>query len=327
MSNELDGIKETAAEIDAAAADWAARADRGLSAEEETALRAWLASDARRTGAYARVRGLALYTQRAAALGPQYDPGSFTVPETASMRPSRRRFLAAGSALAASVAVGGLLYMQDRTISTRKGEMRVVPLDDGSIVTLNTASRIEVQFRPEARHIRLLEGEALFDVAHDAARPFVVFAGDTNVRAIGTSFSVTRLKNAPVQVLVREGVVEVAREDAPVTAPVRVTAHNRAVAASGKPQIAAAPVQAAELQRELAWREGRIGFEGETLRDAAAKFARYSDTEIVIDDAAMAREEIAGLFQANDPVGFAKAIAVSLGGRAEVTGGKVRLTR
>jgi transmembrane sensor len=89
--------------------------------------------------------------------------------------------------------------------------------------------------------------------------------------------------------------------------------------------VAALPV--AELHRELAWRDGRIAFEGEALGQAAAEFARYSDVRIVIADPELGREEIAGLYQANDPVGFAKAVALSLNARAEVGSGEVRILR
>ena len=77
----------------------------------------------------------------------------------------------------------------------------------------------------------------------------------------------------------------------------------------------------------MAWQNGQIAFEGETLAQAAAEFARYSDTRIVIDDPALAKEEIAGLFKATDPVGFAQTIAISLNAHARIGEGEVRLTR
>jgi transmembrane sensor len=91
--------------------------------------------------------------------------------------------------------------------------------------------------------------------------------------------------------------------------------------------IDAMPVPAAQLHRQMAWQKGQLAFEGETLAQAAAEFARYSDTRIVIDDPALAKKEIAGLFKATDPVGFARAIAISLNVRARIGEGEVRLTR
>ena len=333
---------ETAKQIDAAAADWAARLDRGvLSPEDEARLDAWLAEDSRRIGAFAKARAIALYSDRARALGTQFDPEAFQASPAndRSFSPARRRMLW-GSAAAAGV--GGLVAAgyslqaaAGETYTTRRGEMRVVPLADGSVVNLNTDSRIKVHYTKTRRIIHLDRGEALFDVAKDAARPFVVHAGDTEVKAMGTSFSVQRLGDAPVAVLVREGVVEVDRAGlggAVQAAPIRLNANMRAVAPIGTGMAAPAPmtivaIAPVEVERAVAWREGRIAFEGETLAEAVRDFQRYSDTRIVIDDPALAGEEVTGLFQANDPVGFAQAVATSFGWHAEVGQNQVTLTR
>jgi len=127
--------------------------------------------------------------------------------------------------------------------------------------------------------------------------------------------------------LVREGVVEVFKP-ASDAAPVRVSANTMAEASSVQGEaIAARPLPPAQLQRQLAWQTGQIAFEGETLAQAAAEFARYSDTKIVIDDPALAREEITGLFKTTDPVGFAKKTAISLNLHASIGEGEVRLSR
>jgi transmembrane sensor len=315
-----------AQQIDTEAAEWAARMDRGpLDEAQEKQFLAWLGADRRCMGAYGRMRAIALTTERARALGPDFDPAAFE-----PKRPfSRRGLLQWGGAIAACalVGVGGtweVLRHRGRFI-TGKGETKVVALKDGSVVTLNTASEIQVNYSEALRSVELIQGEALFDVAKNKTRPFVVSAGDTNVRAVGTSFTVRRLEAAPVQVLVREGVVEVFKP-ATDAAPVRVSANSMAEAPADT-VIAARPIALAQLRRQLAWQKGQIAFEGETLAQAAAEFARYSDTRIVIDDPALAREEIAGLFKATDPVGFAQTIAISLNARAQIGEGEVRLTR
>ncbi len=325
---------ETAKQIDAAAADWAARLDRGvLSPEDEARLDAWLAEDARRVGAFAKARAVSLYADRARALGPQFNPETFqSSTRSPAFSPARRRMLW-GTAVAASVgglAVAGYgVSAAGEVYTTRRGEMRVVPLADGSVVNLNTESRIKVRYSRTRRTIHLEQGEALFDVARDVARPFVVHAGDTEVTAVGTSFSIQRLSDAPVQVMVREGIVQVDRGGAAgailVKANMRVVAPATAVFAAPAP-VRAAAVAPAEVERAVAWREGRIAFEGETLAGAVKDFARYSDTRIVIDDPMLAREEVTGLFQANDPVGFAQAVATSFGWHAEVAENQVTLT-
>jgi transmembrane sensor len=321
--------KKTAHQIDAEAADWAARLDRGpLSAEQDAQFQDWLGQDMRCLGAFGRIRALVLGTERARALGPDFDPAAFQ-PASAF---GRRRVLQAGGAIAACALLGSggawqLLRLRGR-FSTAKGETKVVALKDGSVVTLNTDSEVQVRYSDELRSVELIRGEALFDVAKNQVRPFVVAAGDTSVRVVGTSFSVRRLEAAPVQVLVREGVVDVFKPSARGAHSVRITANTMAVAqADTAAAIAAMPVPVAQLHRQMAWQKGQIAFEGETLAQAAAEFSRYSDTRIIIDDPALAREEIAGLFKASDPVGFAQTIAISLNAHARIGEGEVRLAR
>ena len=322
--------RETAIEIDAAAAQWAARIDRAaLSADDDLAFQTWLTGDVRRPGAYARVRAVALHTERAKALGSQFDAADFRSSPATGW--SRRRAVMAGGGLAASAVaatVGGLVFLgSTHRIETRKGEIKVVPLADGSVVTVNTASSLSVGFSSHRRDVTLLQGEALFDVAKDSSRPFVVRAGATLVQAVGTSFTVRRLVNQPVQVLVREGVVEVTQTGRQTPTPVRAALNTAVTAPLNNADPVTTVMAEPEVDRQLAWREGRLSFEGQTLSQAAAEFARYSDTKIIIDDPFLGREEIAGLFQANDPVGFSKAIAPVLNAHAELGDRVVRITR
>src|SRR6185312_16037325 len=169
--------KETARQIDAVAADWAARLDRGvLPPEEEARLDAWLAEDPRRAGAFGKARAVALYSERARALGPQFDAKAFS---EHAVSPSRRHLLwgtAAAAGIGGALLAGYSLSAAGEVYATRRGEMRVVPLADGSVVNLNTDSRMKVRYTATRRTIHLDRGEALFDVARDMARPFVVFA-------------------------------------------------------------------------------------------------------------------------------------------------------
>jgi len=318
---------KTASEIDAEAADWTARIDRGpLAPAEDQAFDAWLNGDIRAAGAYGRMRALALTSERARALGPDFDPSHFVSAEPLT----RRRAMQLSGAIAATALIGlasAWQFLGRRGhFSTGKGETKVIALKDGSVVTLNTASEIAVNYTEAQRSVELMRGEALFDVAKNKARPFVVAAGDTNVRVVGTSFTVRHLETAPVQVLVREGIVEVFKPAAGL-APVRITANDMAEAGGVAGEIAVRAMPETQVHRQMAWQSGQIAFEGETLSQAAAEFSRYSDTRIVVVDPGLAREEIAGLFKATDPVGFAKTIAISLNARADVGEGEVRLTR
>ena len=202
--------------------------------------------------------------------------------------------------------------------------MREVPLADGSLITLNTNSRVAVRFTPERREIHLEQGEALFDVAKNKKRPFIVFARDMQVRAVGTAFTVSMLPERPVQVLVKEGVVELNRDGAAKGPGIRVKAFTQAVAPSDAPIVASGVAQS-KLDRTLAWQFGRLAFDNETLQDAVGEFARYSDVRIVVDPA-VANRTVTGLFVSNDPIGFAKATAVALKLRVEVSEREVRLS-
>jgi transmembrane sensor len=185
-------------------------------------------------------------------------------------------------------------------------------MPDGSAIVLNTATRISTHFTDAQRQVRLLEGEALFNVAKDPSRPFVVEAGETRVRAVGTSFSVRRMLDGSIQVLVREGVVEVTREGGGgVSAPVRAVANTKLISHPGDPTQSQVLANA-DVARELGWREGRVSFDGVSLQQAADEFARYNDTRITFATPAIAHRKVTGLFAANDPVGFARAVALSM---------------
>lgn len=301
--------RESAADIEAAAFAWAARADRGpLSAEDQESLDSWIAADSRRAGAYARALAADAYLDRAAALGPHYQPARHAPPVW-----TRRHLLAgAGGAIAASlVAAVGLNAAWTRNrIVTPKGDVRRVSLPEGSAITLNTDTVVRQAFVEDERRIDLLRGEALFDVAHDPTRPFRVFADDVRVEAIGTSFTVRRHENGDVEVVVREGLVDVRRVG---------SAHGVQLAAATTSRVSGdAPIRPQALtpdavDKSLAWREGRLDLTGLTLAEAAAEFARYSDYQIAFETPDVGRLEVSGVYSISDPEGFAKAAALSLG--------------
>jgi transmembrane sensor len=299
-------------DIDTRAAMWAASVDRGdLSDEGKVALEAWLAQDRRHLGAYARARAVFAHFDRARALGPAFDYREFS-----SRRPPirRTRLLRVAAAMLAGIAlfVGVTVLRGTAATSTAQGEIRIVPLVDGSAVTLNTESRLAIEYSKAERHVELITGEALFNVAKDHTRPFIVRAGNTRVRAVGTSFSVRKISDDNAKVLVREGVVEVTEGEGTHVATFRVSAASELVTQSTASEPAV-PVPPAQVDRELAWQQGMISLDGRTLREAAAEFARYSPKKIIIDDPDLARRTVTGLFSANNPVGFARAVANSMG--------------
>lgn len=315
-------------EIDWAAAEWAARRENGLSPEEGEALDAWLAADSRHLGAYAKAEAVLAQLERVGAAGPDCLRDYFPEGQTMAVR---RRTLMVGGGIAAGLAVaaGGAAWLvnllgQER-YSTRIGETKEAVLSDGSMVTLNTNSEILVRYSRSRREIVLVHGEALFDVAKNKKRPFVVLAGDTQVRAVGTSFTVCLLPREPVKILVREGVVEVRRPEVPEAPPVQLLPYTRAVAAEDTP-IATEKVAPAQIVKGLSWRDGRLIFDNEPLAAAAREFARYSDIEIQVSPD-LETQTVTGLYVSNDPVGFARAVAISLNLNLEVSNQAVRLSR
>jgi transmembrane sensor len=332
--------RPSARKIDSKAAAWIAREDRGLTASEETELDRWLAGDSRRLGAYAAAKAVFAHTERARALGPSFDPGSFKaerfngfeVSLLSSSRLNRRRLVKLGGpAVAASalVANGGWLALNHASrFRTEIGQVRLVPLEDGSVITLNTRSQVLVSFTNQRRDVRLVSGEALFSVAKNRIRPFIVQAGSTRVRAVGTRFTVKCLPGQPVVVVVLDGIVDVSSDvdSGPVTLAANMKATAAGPGAPARVPIVAVNLGSQDIDRQLAWRTGHIAFEGETLREAADEFARYSDTKIVINDPTIGDQQITGLFNATDPVGFAEAAATALELHAEITEGAVTLT-
>jgi ferric-dicitrate binding protein FerR (iron transport regulator) len=206
----------------------------------------------------------------------------------------------------ASVAVlvtGLYFYVAPLRLQTGVGEQRSVVLGDGSLVTLNTSSSIEVQMAKDRRTVTLLAGEALFEVAHDARRPFDVTTADTTVRAVGTQFDVDR-RAASTTVTVVEGRVAVystpdgAQRGGQTTQP--LGAGEQLTLA---PRSAHKPVRA-DVATAIAWTQRKLIFEHRQLGEVAAEFNRYNRQVIEIQSAELRNQEVTGVFQANDPGSF-----------------------
>ena len=258
-----------------------------------------------------------MMSESAQALGSDFDPVAFE--EARRPRFSRRQTLAwTGGAVAAAslAALGVATSAAGEVVSTARGEIRLAPLKDGSTVLLNTDSRIRIRYDKGQRLVTLLKGEAYFAVARDERRPFVVEVNGRRLRTTQAGFRVRKLDQDPVDVLVNQGRVEVAGA-ATLPANTRLVLTDRA-----RPQLLSPDT----VTRELAWRDGKLAFEGETLKQAAEAFARYSDTKIEVQDPTLAREPITGLFAANDPAGFSRAVARVFDARLQQDGDTLVLT-
>lgn len=318
--------------IDDRAAEWAVRLDlRPLGLLERAELDEWLSQDGRHVGALLRAQATLAYVDRA-------QPAAVDIPvaQTDGDQPfgsSRRRFLrfAGGGAIAAAAGLAVMILPREdgQELSTGIGEVRRVSLADGSIAVLNTASRVAVSLQPTQRAIRLEQGEAWFQVAHDEERPFVVQAGTLRVRAVGTAFGVRRHEGGS-DLLVSEGVVEWWLEGQEVNRR-RLEAGDRTFVGT-EPSLLReiAPVTSTdmeELQRGLAWRDGDIILKGETVDYAVAELNRYNRRRIVVTDPQIGRERLVGYFRTNDPANFARAVVQMTGARMSEDESEIRLTR
>lgn len=205
MENSVSAGSGNGADIDTRATAWAVRsAERPLDSAEQQQLDEWLGADSRHLGAYVRAQALWLDIDRIAALdgGTQRD-----VPAPVRERPWRRYAMAASVALAAFGGTVAYDHLAGR-ISTERGEVRRIALEDGSILTLNGNSAVQVRYEDDIRRIILRRGEASFEVAHNKQRPFIVSAEGLDVRAVGTEF-VVGIEDGGIEVTVEEGVVAV----------------------------------------------------------------------------------------------------------------------
>lgn len=284
--------------------------------------------------------------------------GAFaTMPEIREMRrtalevarnPRRlyRHRWATGAAIAASLAgaffLGDILGLKPadpapistgnvQRFATAIGQRRDVLLSDGSKVTLNTASLIEVRYSSDRRDVRLLRGQAMFHVAKNADRPFVVSARNRLVTALGTAFDVQIREDGQLQILLVEGSVRVD--------PSRQQGWGRIIPALARTDLMpgqqlitkgpdAGEVTAADVERETAWNRGVLVFRNETLNDAIKDLNRYSQFQLVVDDPEVAALKVSGIFPTADQENFIAALETLYPVRARrEQGGTIRLVR
>ena len=255
------------------------------------------------------------------------------------------RYLAVAATLVIGLMVTvqqNLLTPQHAIYATAVGEQKTVTLPDNSVVQLNTNSRIAFDYRDDVRALYLYQGEAHFTVAKNPERPFEVYAGAGLVRAIGTAFSVMLARSSSdINVIVTEGVVEIAPEVTPPAAAAlaikptantsanpdgislaaatqnqRVTAGNAVV--FNRSQVQAVQKMAAdEMQQRLAWQQGLLIFSGDRLEDVVAEISRYTDTKIIIKSDAANNLRIGGQFKVADTRAIFSALEKGFGLKAE----------
>jgi transmembrane sensor len=320
------------------AATWVAKRDRGLTPTEQDEYLQWLARDPRRVE---EVQRQAAAFQRMMMLS-EWQPVTSAEPNPALFarrpRPRWRTLLAIAAAIAIVSTLGWMTlghWSGSAPPSTYLVVNERLSLPDGSVVELKEGSHVTVDFKPAERRVRLT-GEALFFVAKNAQRPFIVAAGGVTVRAVGTAFNV-RVGEKDVDVLVTEGSVRVhspgssavaAAAEIPVEASTLVAAQHRVIVdcvATTPPAVK--QVTMAEIAAELAWKAPRFQFAETPLETAIAEFNRRNSQKIVLGDPALRRVPIGGAFRADNVEAFVRAVEVTFDLRAENRGDEIVLTR
>ena len=288
-----------------AAAAWIAKCDAGpWTTEDAAAFEAWLSASASHRAAYYRFNAAWQETGRLQALlaGNPDCAAEAKISGTPANRFITRGRLVAFAATVVLTVGATLFVFQDRLLprndySTAIGGLQAVPMTDGSRVTLNTDSEIRLAVTEKERRVELKHGEAFFEVAKDASRPFVVSAGGQRIVAVGTAFSVRRQGN-DIRVIVSEGKVrvEVPGKDAALMQALPAGS----IVRTSSNEVLVQTKSIAEVEQSLSWRSGLLTFRNTPLADAIAEFNRYNTRKIVIDDPAIAALEIGGIFRATN---------------------------
>lgn len=278
--------------VDAQAAVWLVRVQSADGGPELRAqLQGWLDRDPAHKAAF----------DRASAIWDGL--GSVAARRAPSVAPR----VVASLAVCLAVALGVFGWMQRApTYETGVGGQRVVQLQDGSVVTLNTDTRLVVAFEAEQRQVRLERGEAIFDVAHDASRPFSVEADGRRVRALGTTF-VVRRDPRNLQVTLLSGRVRVS--GGPVDRPPVLLEPGERVSLFGGDVRLDYP----HLDQLTAWRQGDLVLDQTPLTTAVAEMNRYSEVRIELDPAAAKGARLSGVFKTGDSRDFARTVGALYG--------------
>lgn len=245
--------------------------------------------------------------------------GLLDAADFAEPRPQRDWWpLAAGMAAAIVLGLGVWFFAQRPVVyETKVGQRQAVVLADGSRVTLNTGSRIEVH----GRKVDLMRGEALFEVAHKPdARPFDVHTDLAQVRVTGTRFTVRRAETG-TDVNLIEGHVEVRGQKS--AAQVVILEAGQAVAVDRAGHLG--PVHPADTAGVSDWLQGRLTFSGTPLKEAVAEMNRYSDRKLIVADARLAALRIDGEFEAGNTEALAQALHALYGVDTQASEDGIRL--
>lgn len=310
------------------AAEWLMRREEPeWSAADEAALDAWLQESLAHKAAFWRLEHGWRQADRIGALG-------LDSPEPLPARGWMDSWwpLAAAASLSAVLVMAGIESNRSTPVpvvapahfATPVGGRRTIPLVDGSKVELNTATVVRAAVSDKRRDVWLDKGEAYFEVAHLAGRPFVVHAGSRTVTVLGTKFSVRR-DGGKVTVSVIEGRVRIDDADQPDEVPTAIITAGDVAIAQGSSTLLSAKSQEG-VSAALGWRDGILNFDRTSLADAAAEFNRYNSKQIVIADSETGEIRIGGTFQASNVDAFVRLLHDAYGLRVTATSDQVKLS-
>lgn len=273
------------------AVDWLLR-NQAAAGSEAPAFQRWIEADPQNREAYEKAQAL-MGDARSAILS---DPALKGLEPRAARKPLPKVVAGLGLFLALSAAFyafDGPMRLRADMIAGR-GELPVVTLPDGSVMQLNARSAVALDFAPGVRTVRLLRGEAFFQVAPDPAPPFTVEAGSGRTVALGTAFNIRLDGEDGAEVTVTEHAVRVTAGDAGLEVGEGKETSYSADGALG-------PVRSADTAAALAWRQGLLVVDNATLASVVDEIARYYRGRIVILGSALAERRVSGTFRISDP--------------------------
>jgi len=307
---------------------WVARMDRGLTADDEEALKRWLSESDDNRAVLLRITNLWDRMDTLSRLSDIFPHAS-----AQQRKPVRLPLGLAASLVVAVIGLwGGIeLYQaadseQEVTMpatflhETAIGEQAAVVLPDGTQITLNTNSLLRVSYTEESRLVTLERGEIHVLVSHDPARRFSVIVNDRVVQAVGTEFNIKITSDQSIELLVTDGIVIVgilenaASSDwpnTPVIVPpsaVSVSAGQSITLTSSEEEFRTIEVEPEDIEVRLSWTEGSLIFRGESLEEAIAEIGRYTTVEFRFLDEESKKVRVVGLFQTGDVDGLLSAL-------------------
>ena len=297
-------------ETQATAAAWLARRNNGEhSAEDQRAFLVWLNATKANRAAFAKAEALWEQMRGLDTIADQQLVDARAFLANNRQQPARRRYaVAALSFITAGVVwqADWLSYLNDQTYQTAVGQSQSFNLADGSRLELNTNSAAKVHYSRHGREVRLAHGQAVFTVAHEDHRPFVVYAGKGKIRDVGTQFDV-RHNDDWVSVAVLDGEVEVSGRVDALPKPL-----HRGQQLNYKPSGEVTSVQAIDINTFSAWRERKLVFQGQPLKDVLEELGRYHRATVTVTAPKILETKVSGIFPTDNLSQAMQTIATAL---------------